>query len=176
MLLRPVGLGMINDKPVNNLFTREENTLTPHDLEQYLHEHIPLSRAMQVTVVARDPDQVVLSAPLAPNANPHETVFGGSISAVAMLAAWSLLHTRLTTSGLSALLVLKRNTMNYEVPISGNFTATASTPDTEAWEAFARMLARRDRARISVSAVIEYRGQIAGRFEGEFVALGITRT
>jgi len=154
----------------------EEHTLTPRDLEQYLHEHIPLSKAMQVTVVARDPDRVVLSAPLAPNANPHETVFGGSISAAAMLAAWSLLHTRLTSSGLSASLVLKRNTMSYEAPISGNFTATASTPDTKAWEAFTRMLAQRGRARITVPVVIEYRGRVAGRFEGEFVARGTTRT
>ena len=148
--------------------------MTLRDFEQYLHENIPLSKAMQVTVVVRNPDQVVLSAPLAPNVNPHKTVFGGSISAVAMLAAWSLLHTRLKTSGLSALLVLKRNTMNYEVPVSGNFNVTASAPDTEAWDAFARMLTLRGRARIIVSAVIEYRGQVAGRFEGEFVALGTT--
>jgi thioesterase domain-containing protein len=66
--------------------------------------------------------------------------------------------------------------MDYEVPISGNFTATASTPDMEAWDVFARMLARKGRARIIVSAVIEYRGQVAGRFEGEFVAQGTTRT
>jgi len=127
---------------------------------------------MQVTVVELAPAQVVLSAPLAPNINLHETVFGGSISAVAMLAAWSLLHTRLTHSGLSARLVLKRNTMNYEAPISGNFSAIASAPDTKSWEAFVRMVAQRGRARITVSAVIEHQGGVAGRFEGEFVALG----
>jgi hypothetical protein len=49
-------------------------------LEQYLHEHIPLSAAMGVKVVQADPQCVVLTAPLAPNINHRDTVFGGSAS------------------------------------------------------------------------------------------------
>lgn len=60
------------------------------DLEQYLHEHIPLSRAMGVEVQEADWNGVTLRAPLAPNNNHRETVFGGSASAVAILAAWAL--------------------------------------------------------------------------------------
>ena len=48
---------------------------------------MPLSQAMQVTVVEASFQQVVLTAPLAPNINHRETVFGGSASAVAILAA-----------------------------------------------------------------------------------------
>lgn len=127
---------------------------------------------MQVSVVALDQAKVVLSAPLAPNINHRATVFGGSASAVAILAAWSLLHTRLTGSGFSCRLVIQRNTMSYELPISGNFNATASAPGAEAWQAFTRMLKRKGRARITVSSVLEYAGQVVGHFEGEFVALG----
>jgi len=36
------------------------------DLERYLHEHIPLSKAMQVSVVSVQTDGVTLRAPLAP--------------------------------------------------------------------------------------------------------------
>jgi thioesterase domain-containing protein len=46
------------------------------DLQQYLHEHIPLSKAMSVKVVSVDLDTVMLSAPLQPNINHRETVFG----------------------------------------------------------------------------------------------------
>jgi len=46
--------------------------VTPLELERYLHEHIPLSRAMQVSVVSVQPESVVLSAPLAPNINHRE--------------------------------------------------------------------------------------------------------
>jgi thioesterase domain-containing protein len=57
------------------------------EVERYLHAHIPLSRAMAVEVQAATPVCVRLCAPLAPNINHRETVFGGSASAVAILAA-----------------------------------------------------------------------------------------
>ena len=68
---------------------------------------------MEVTVVEASPHQVVLSAPLAPNINHRDTVFGGSASAVAILAAWSMLHLRLSAEGLGSRLVIQRNTMDY---------------------------------------------------------------
>ena len=39
------------------------------------------------------------------------------------------------------------------------------------WLPFARMLARKGKARISVSSQLEYGGQVVGRLTGEFVAL-----
>ena len=145
--------------------------MSPNELEKYLHEHIPLSKAMQVAVVRIQPETVVLSAPLAPNINHRDTVFGGSASAVAILAAWSLLHTRLTSEGISSRLVIQRNTMTYEHPIDGTFTAESAIESPEGWETFLRILRRRGKARITVCAVLSFAGQAAGRFEGEFVAL-----
>ena len=60
------------------------------DIEHYLHAHIPLSLAMGVKVLSSSREAVRLSAPLAPNINHRATVFGGSASAVALLAAWAL--------------------------------------------------------------------------------------
>jgi len=150
--------------------------VTPLELEHYLHEHIPLSRAMQVSVVSVQPESVVLSAPLAPNINHRETVFGGSSSAVAILAAWSLVHTRLNSSGLPSRLVIQRNTMNYEQPISGAFAAHSFIAHPEAWQSFTRLLKRKGRARITASSNIVFSGQTVGHFEGEFVALGVGGT
>jgi len=116
----------------------------------------------------------VLAAPLAPNINHRDTVFGGSASAVAILAAWSLLHTRLSAAGLSSRLVIQRNTMHYELPIDGDFIARSFFNDAADWPTFVRMLSRKGRARITVSAVLEYAGQEVGRLDGEFVALGAT--
>jgi thioesterase domain-containing protein len=147
--------------------------MSPAELETYLHAHIPLSRAMQVRVVQAAPEAVVLSAPLAPNINHRDTVFGGSASAVAILAAWSLLHTRLSAEGLASRLVIQRNTMSYEQPIAGNFTATAAAPDAATWQQFLRMFRRKGKARITVVSVLHFVGEVAGRLEGEFVALGM---
>ena len=148
--------------------------MTPPDLENYLHQHIPLSAAMRVRVVDVSAGQVVLAAPLAPNINHQDTVFGGSACAVAILAAWSALHTQLTAAGIEARLVIQRNSMSYERPMAGDFIARAATPSPEAWEPFVRMFRRKGRARIAMSSTLWYEGRQAGHLEGEFVALART--
>jgi thioesterase domain-containing protein len=144
---------------------------TASELESYLHGHIPLSAAMQVSVDAVDIDGVILRAPLAPNINHRDTVFGGSASAVAILAAWSLLHTRMRGEGIAARLVIQSNTMAYALPIQGEFTARSSLEQPDQWSRFTRTLARMGRARTRVTAVLESDGQVVARLTGEFVAL-----
>lgn len=140
-------------------------------LEQYLHEHIPLSKAMDVHVLEANSTRVKLSAPLAPNINHRETVFGGSVSALAILSAWSLLHVRTTEQAIQARLVIQKNTMQYDLPIFGTFTASCAFNDEVVWEKFIRLLQRRKRARISLSAAVAYEDELAGVFSGDFVAL-----
>lgn len=106
------------------------------EVEKYLHEHIPLSKDMKVMVVSVDADAVVLQAPLEPNINHRETVFGGSASALAILAAWSLLYVRLREDGVEARLVIQRNTMEYHKPIFGEFSAKSSIEQAETWPRF----------------------------------------
>lgn len=146
--------------------------MSPNDLQDYLHQHIPLSRAMAVSVAEASLQRVVLSAPLAPNINHRETVFGGSASAVAILAAWSMLHMKLSAQNLGSRLVIQRNTMEYAAPIDGTFTAVAEAPSEQAWRAFVRVFERKGLGRIEQASVLMYHGQPAGRLTGEFVAFG----
>jgi thioesterase domain-containing protein len=139
-------------------------------LQDYLHTHIPLSAAMQVSVVSASDASVVLSAPLEPNINHRSTVFGGSLSAVATLAAWSLLHVRLRAEGLPSRLVIQSNQMDYDAPVSGRFTAASALVDPAAWPRFVKTLTRMKRARIQARSTLMYGDALAGRFEGEFVA------
>ena len=153
---------------------QEQSAMSPKALQSYLHAHIPLSKAMEVSVLEVRPLSVTLSAPLAPNINHRDTVFGGSASAVAILAAWSLLHIRLGSEGVTSRLVIQRNTMSYALPIDGTFTAIAAAPSSEDWAQFLRAFKRRGKARITVSSELHFAGQVAGRLEGEFAALGAT--
>jgi len=146
--------------------------MQPPELTQYIHEHIPLSQAMGVSVVAVEDDTVILQAPLAPNLNHRQTVFGGSASALAILASWALLHVRLRPEGISDRLVIQRNVMEYQHPILGQFTARSMLERPDGWKPFTETLARRGKARITVLAVLEHMGRVAGRFSGQFVALG----
>lgn len=161
-------------KNVGQRCLRGANAVTPSEVQDYLHSHIPLSAAMQVHIEAATPDHVVLGAPLQPNINHRETVFGGSASALAILSAWTLLHVKLSAAGYQTRLVIQRNSMHYDQAILGDFTAHAISPAAEAWKAFTRMLERKGRARIAVSSTLLCQGQEVGRFEGEFVALGTT--
>jgi len=61
------------------------------ETERFLHEQIPLTRAMGVRVRSWDGEKLWLSAPLEPNHNHLGTAFGGSLSALATLAGYSLL-------------------------------------------------------------------------------------
>ena len=146
--------------------------MTPEELQSYLHNHIPLSAAMQVRVDAVCDDHVLLSAPLAPNINHRDTVFGGSASALAILSAWSLLHVRLRQRGVAARLVIQSNRMDYLKPVAGAFSARSSLADAGQWPGFLRLLERRGKARAVVVADLLDGDSVAGRFEGEFVALG----
>ena len=139
--------------------------MSPAELQQFLHRNVPLSLAMQVGVDAIDAAQLVLSAPLPPNLNQHGTAFGGSAATLGVLAAWSLLHTRLTQ------LVVQRSAMEYEAPMSGRFTATATLSAEADWDRFLVAYASHGKARIQVQAVLHSTGQRAGLFSGEFVAV-----
>lgn len=149
--------------------------MTPQVLEQYLHEHIPLSQTMQISVIEALEERVILSAPLAPNINHTESVFGGSASAVAILAAWSLVHVRLKSAGLAGSIVIQNNTMSYDRPIYGMFTAQSFLSHPETWAFFIKTFLRKGRARIAVSSILHYEDQPVGNFEGNFVALRINK-
>lgn len=141
------------------------------DLEKYLHAQIPLSAAMEVAVLSATPDSVVLAAPLEPNINHKHTVFGGSASAVAILAAWSMVHLRLQETDLHCDVVIQSNEMRYDRPLTGAFMAASSLVDRPAWPAFLSLLARRKRARIEVRSILKQDQHVAGEMTGKFVAL-----
>ena len=141
-------------------------------IQRYLYQYIPLSAAMGVQVRTATLEHVTLAAPLAPNVNHTETVFGGSAAALATLSAWTLLHLRLEDAGLDdARLVIQRSRMEYEKPIPGDFEALCDFGDESAWERFRETLARRGRARLTLNAHLMHLRNRVASFEGEFVAL-----
>ena len=146
-------------------------SMSPASLERYLRDHIPLSKAMGVKVLSADAESVVLFAPLKPNINHRDTVFGGSASALAILSAWSLLHLHLLEAGLDGNLVLQRHSMEYDKPIPGDFSARSALAQPADWTKFMRAFSRKGKARLTVVSVLEHAGKSVGRFSGEFVAL-----
>ncbi len=141
------------------------------ELEQFLHENIPLSKAIGIEVQESSSEHVILSAPLVPNLNHQSMVFGGSASAVAILAAWALVYIRLRQAGLNSRLVIQKNTMLYERPISDTFVASSSVADPTTWDRFQEMFTRKHRARIAMTVTLQCNGEQVAQMNGDFVAL-----
>ena len=140
-------------------------------LQRYLHEHIPISIHLGAAAMEAATDRVRLLAPLAANLNHRGTAFGGSISALAILAGWSLLHLRLKAVGGSWRIVIQRNAVEYLAPAEADFEAECAAPDPAAWERFVAMLDLRGRGRLDLTARVVSAGRLAATFEGRYVAI-----
>jgi thioesterase domain-containing protein len=140
-------------------------------LQKFLKDRIPLSTAMAVEVVSAGPDGVTLGAPLEPNINHRDTVFGGSAAALAILSAWGLLFVRLRDEHPDATIVIQRHAMRHLRPITGAFTASSFLADPDAWNTFVTTYRRKRLARIQVKAVLSCEHELVGELDAAFVAL-----
>lgn len=144
--------------------------MTPQDLEGFLLRRIPLAKFMRVAVLEVEPDSVVLTAPLEPNSNVHQTLFGGSAASVALIAAWSLLFTRMSAEAVTGAVVVHRHSMTYLKPVLGQFTAHGRFATPDAWRDFVDALDRKGRGRIGLDADLHFNGEVAAHLKGEFYA------
>ncbi|UYO00083.1 MAG: YiiD C-terminal domain-containing protein [Devosia sp.] len=144
--------------------------MTPDALAHYLHQTIPLARAMAVEVGEVSDGMVALRAPLPPNLNMHGTMFGGSIATLGLLACWSVLHLRLVDQDIAAQLVVHRSETEFLRPVAGIAEARAHLAPA-LWPDFATTLRRRGRARMALTSEMRSGDQLVARFSGQFVAL-----
>ena len=141
------------------------------EVESYLHQHIPLSKNMEVKVQQVDENGVTLQAPLVPNINHRSTVFGGSVCALAILSGWTLVHVNLQALSLPSRIVIQRNSIEYLHPIDGDFLAFCPFPSPQNWQKFIKMLEKKSKSRIELNVDVLADGVKAGNFTGVYVAL-----
>jgi thioesterase domain-containing protein len=139
-------------------------------LQAYLEAKIPISRSLGTRVQAVTPDSVTIWAPLGPNLNHHGTAFGGSASAVAIMAGWCLIFTKLQWLAQSPSIVIQRNEISYIRPIMEDFIAQACLADKTRWTYFLDSLHRHHKARAFVDVALIASGSVAGRFLGSYGA------
>ncbi len=145
--------------------------MTPQALENLLAEKIPVARFMQVQVVEIQPERLTVKAPLAPNLNVHDTMFGGSATAIGLVAAWSLFSTRLANAGIQATVVAHRNSSVYLKPIDDELVAEATLAEPAAWPDFLERFHEKGRARLNLHTRLLCRGELTGEVDAVFVAI-----
>lgn len=143
----------------------------PAFITQYLHQQMPLTRAMAVRVLEATSQRAIVLAPLAPNLNHQQTAFGGSIATLGIIAGWVYLHCRLQSLGLATRLIIQKSQVEYLSPITSDFEATCIAPPDDQWQAFHTRLTTHGRARLERPAQIQCQTKIAAIHHGTYVAI-----
>jgi thioesterase domain-containing protein len=136
--------------------------------EKFLHEQIPITRAMGVRVVANDENGFLIEAPVALNSNHLRTAFGGSINAVATLAAYGFLWLEL--NDISVHVVVAESSIRFIRPVRETIRAICLRPAVEELAAFRDQFAAKRKARIALHVKVIEAGETAAEFQGVFVA------
>lgn len=139
------------------------------DTEHFLHDQIPLTQAMGVSLESYDGTQLVITAPLEPNHNHLGTAFGGSLSALATLTGYAMLWLQLGDR--QAHIVIRESTIRYRHPVRGLLRAICQRPEEALLTEFRTTFAATGKAHIKLQVRIDHADQICVEFEGDFVAL-----
>lgn len=148
------------------------DSLSAKGLESFLHEKIPLTKAMGLRVAESSAQRLVLEAPLDQNINHLGTAFGGSLHALPTLACYAGLWTLLREAGIDGHVVVKRSEASYRQPVTDTLRATCVRPPAARAAEFIRDLQRHKKARMELAATVEGdAGKPAVEFSGSFVAV-----
>ena len=147
-------------------------SMSAKGLEAFLHEKIPLTKAMGLHVTESNTQHLVLEAPLAANVNHLGTAFGGSLHALPTLACYAALWTLLREAGLDGHVVIKRSAARYREPVKARLRAVCVRPAPAVVAKFIADLRRHKKARMELTAIVEgSEGKPAVEFSGSFVAV-----
>lgn len=148
------------------------DSMSTQGLEAFLHEKIPLTRAMGLRVAESSAQRLVLEAPLEKNVNHLGTAFGGSLHTLPTLACYAGLWTLLREAGIDGHVVVKQSQAFYRQPVTGTLRAICVRPSAALAKEFILDLQRHKKARMNLTATVEGQGgKPAVEFSGSFVAV-----
>lgn len=139
-------------------------------LQRLIEREIRLAKPMGIIVAAANENEVVLRAPLAPNANHKGTAFGGSLYSIAVLTGWAWITRFLATRKLNAEAVIQESSMRFLAPVHGEMRSSIEIPAAADIDKFQKMLARADRGRIRLQVNVHAGATLATVFDGLFAA------
>lgn len=145
------------------------------ELERLIVEEMPITEHLDFSLATDEQGRLQASAPLQPNANHMGSAFGGSLSMLATLTGWAMMH-RVVQDAVEDMcrrveVIIQESDIEYMRPIYENISVVCERPDEDALERFQRMLDRWGRARLDLKCKIDAAGERAVTFIGRYVAL-----
>lgn len=143
--------------------------MTPAELQTFLNDQIPLTKALAVRVIEASEERVELRAKLEPNRNHLGTAFGGSLAAVAILAGYAWIFQALERRGHDVRVILKSSAIDYLKPVNEDLRAICLAPPAGELEKAIHLFEKKGVGRLRLNSSIEIAAGVACRLAGEFV-------
>ncbi|MFB6098054.1 MAG: YiiD C-terminal domain-containing protein [Salinibacter sp.] len=149
------------------------------ELERLITEKMPITEHLEFELTADEQGRLRASAPLQPNANHMGSAFGGSLSMLATVTGWAMMHQLVQDAMHDAMedmrhrveVMIQESDIEYLRPVYENISVVCEPPDEDAMERFQEMLDRWGRARLELKCKINEAGERAVTFIGRYVAL-----
>ncbi|MDC7239931.1 MAG: YiiD C-terminal domain-containing protein [Spirochaetales bacterium] len=122
------------------------------ELQKLIEDEIPLAGSGGFKVTELSTVRVRIGGDLSLNRNHHGTVFGGSQSVALILSGWAMVRELMMSSDPDASIVIASQTVDYLLPVEGDFEARCSAPDSKVIEAFYSSYRERGKAKITLTA------------------------
>jgi thioesterase domain-containing protein len=141
--------------------------------EHFLHEMIPLAKAMGVGVEVSNDQALTLIAPKEQNRNSLNTAFGGSLVSLATLAGygvvWELMKNEDNPEKPQWSIVVKESKAAYRRPVLGDLRAICERPAQAAIAEFKDALSRYGKAKLKLRTRVIEDGETAVDVTAAFV-------
>lgn len=145
------------------------------ELERLIVEEMPITQHLEFSLATDEDGRLRASAPLQPNANHMGSAFGGSLSMLATVTGWAMMH-QVVQDAVEDMkrrveVIIQESDIEYMRPVYENISVVCEPPDEDALERFQQMLDRWGRARLDLKCKIDAAGERAVTFIGRYVAM-----
>jgi thioesterase domain-containing protein len=140
------------------------------ELQKKLHNEIPLTKMMDIKIQTYNEKELITTAPLSININDKGTAFGGSLSTMTIISAWSLCWLISKELGFdSKNIVVIKNENSYRKPVTKDILCYTQKPSKEEILKLKEKLETKKSASIKISSSIIENNEICVIFEGYYV-------
>lgn len=139
-------------------------------LQNKLYNEIPLTKLMEIKIQDYNESELITTAPLSININDKGTAFGGSLSTITIISAWSLCWLISKELGFdSKNIVIIKNETSYRKPVTKDIICHTKKPLQKEIEILKQKLETKKNASIKIESNIIENGEICVEFEGYYV-------
>ncbi len=139
-------------------------------LEEKLHNEIPMTKYMQLTLEELNDNNLITKAPLEPNINDKGTGFAGSLNTIATISAWCVCYLEASKLDLeNSMIAIIKSDISYRAPITKDFECKTYLPSKEQIKLFEKKMKEKSSSSLKIKGEIIEDGKLCLDFEGVYV-------